>query len=288
MGRVEKSILFNGTALVTCLDTTDIVNDAIKKHNLKTLPAIALGKTLTIGSFLASCFKGENNSFTYIIDGKGPIGKIVVSGQYGGFVRGYCENPSYEPKETTNIEDDLKKAVGTDGNLIVIKDLGMKQPFAGEVKLIKGDIKTDFECYFKISEQLNTLIFVDVDIKNSECKKAGALIIQPMPNCKEEQFVMLEDTARFFKYDFLKILNKKTPKEIIDFYFEYFEKKDLEGSNIEFKCQCSEEKATRAVESLSKKEALNLIKEKGTIRVHCEFCNKTYEYDKKFVEKNLK
>lgn len=288
MGRVEKSILFDATAIVTCLDTTDVVNEAIEKHNLKPLPAIALSKTLTIGSFLASCFKGINQSFTYIINGNGPIGKIIVSGNYGGFVRGYCENPNYENKNHIEDSEALEKAVGIDGNLVVIKDLGMKQPFSGEVKLIKGDITTDFQCYFKVSEQLNTLIFMDVIMKDGKCSKAGAIIIQAMPNCKEEHFVMLEDTAKHFQKEFKNILQEKSPKEIIDFYFEYFEKKDLEGSYVRFKCQCSNEKVEKAIKSLSKKDALNLIKEKGAIKVHCEFCNKTYIYNKDFVEKNLK
>lgn len=284
MDVLERSILFGGRAIVTCLDTTDIVNKAIELHSLSELSAAALGRTLTMGAFISAQFKSTNHKLTIMVEGDGPLGKIIVLGDYCGKVRGYIQNPKY----TMPIRNDGKIAVGEgigkNGTLTVIKDFGLKEPYGGKVQLVPGEIAEDFTKYFLESEQLQSAVALGVLMKNGKCEKAGGLIIQAMPNCSQEQLVMLEDSMEHFT-NISSLLQEKTPREILDYYYEFFEPSVLESIYPFYECTCSRERVENAILSLGKKEAEAIAEEIGYIESKCQFCNKIYTIKKAELNK---
>ncbi len=284
MDVIERRILFAGRAIVTCLDTTDIVNKAIEIHSLSELAAAALGRTLTMGAFISAQFKSTKHKLTIMVEGDGPLGKIIVLGDYCGKVRGYLQNPTYNLPIREDGKIDVGNGVGKNGTLTVIKDFGLKEPYGGKIELVSGEIAEDFTKYFLDSEQLHSAVALGVLIKNGKCEKAGGLIVQAMPNCTQEQLVMLEDSMVHFS-NISSLLKEKSPKEILDFYYEFFEPSVLESIYPVYECSCSRERVEQAIQSLGKKEALAIVDEIGYIESTCQFCNKKYIFGRSDVKK---
>lgn len=275
MNITKRAILFGGKAIVSVLDTTDLVNEAIQLHNFSVPVAKAIGKLLTITAFMSGNFKGLSNKLTLIVQGDGQIGKMVSCGNYGGKVRCYCENPK-AGIAAQNIT--VEQIVGKKGNLTVIKDFGMKKPYNGMIQLAKGDIDSDFSYYFTVSEQLSTVISTGVEIDGGKCVRSGGIVIQPMPNCDDHFITILEDIVTNFK-DFCLIMQQKSVEEILDFYFGHFEIKILDDIYPDYECTCSQERIENMILTLGKTEALKICEEQKNIEVLCEFCNKKYVFN---------
>ncbi len=269
MDVIKRAMLFDGKAIVDVLDTTDIVNEAIKFHKLSDDAAKALGRVLTIGAFISSGFKWKDNKLTIIVDGKGNGGKMVVSADTGSLVRGYIQNPK--------AMGDIREVVGKDGYINVIKDFGLKEPYNGFSQIVVGDIAMDFAYYFTKSEQLPSAISLDIDVKNGKCIKSAGIIVQPMPNCTEEIIVILEDIVNQMK-NIASIVEEKTIQGVIDYYFGHFPIQQLDDVYPKYVCSCSKEKVSEMLLTLGREELENIIKENGMIEVGCQFCDKKYQY----------
>ena len=269
MDTIKRAMLFEGKAIVDVLDTTEIVQEAIKVHKLSDDAAKALGRVLTIGAFISSGFKGAGNKLTIIVDGKGNGGKMVVSADTGAKVRGYIQNPK--------AMGSLEGVVGRDGYINVIKDFGLKEPYNGLSEIVCGNISMDFAYYFTKSEQLPSAISLDIDVKNGVCKKAAGIIVQPMPNCTEDIIVILEDIVNQMK-NIASIVEERTAQGVIDFYFGHFPIKQLEDINPSYVCSCSKQKVSEMLMTLGRKELEDIISEHGKIEVGCQFCDKKYTY----------
>lgn len=276
MGIVKRAILFGGKAIVDILDTTDIVQEAINMHKLSDDAANALGRVLSIASFISASFKGYNAKLSIIIQGGGSGGKIVVAGDAGGRVRGYIENPK--------AMGDVKDIVGNKGYLNIIKDFGLKEPYNGISQLVNGSIDADFAYYFTTSEQLPSAISLDCDVKNGICKKAAGVIVQPMPNCEEEKIVVLQDIVSQFK-NVAEMIEEMGVDGMLDYYFGHFEISVLDDLYPEYKCSCSKDKIDNVLLSLGKKEAQDIINQEGKIEVNCQFCDKKYVYLQEDLER---
>ena len=276
MGLIKRAILFNGKAIVDVLDTTDIVQKAIDYHDLSDDAAKAIGKVLSIGAFISSSFKGRGDKLTIIIQGNGTGGKIVVSGDSGGKVRGYIENPKALGEKTQDV-------VGRKGYLNLIKDFGLKEPYNGISQLVNGSIDADFAYYFTASEQLPSAISLGVDVKNGICKKSAGIIVQPMPNCEEEKLVVLEDIVSQMS-DIVSMVEEKGLDGFLEYYFGHFDIHILDDLHPYYECSCSEEKIKNVLISLGKDEANRIIAQEGKIEVNCQFCNKKYVFEEKDIE----
>lgn len=273
--RISRIMLFQGRGIVTILSTTDLLNEAIRIHKLTKTSAAALGRVLTVAAFISSGFKSQKYSMSITIDGGGPLGKIVATGNYGAKVRGYVQHPGIDLPLRKDKKINVGKAVGKDGFLTVIKDFNMKKPYGGEIKLVSGEIAEDFAHYFAKSEQLPTAIALGVLMKKDKCISSGGIVIQPMPNAKEEDIQKLEKVAGKFS-NISAILDEKTHEEIVDEYFKDCEPVVLTPSYPEYACTCSLDKIKKVVKMLGRREAEQIIKEQGKIEVHCKFCNKFY------------
>ena len=265
------------------MNTTNIVRYAGERHELSNTALAALGRTLTAVTFM-SMNMDEGEEVSAIVDGGGPLGKIIATGDGGGYVRGYVENGTVEMPLNKRGKLDVGGGVGTNGTLTITRSNKVGDPYVGQCALMNGEIASDFAYYYATSEQLPSAIAIGVLAENGGCLSAGGVFIQPLPGCGDEILVMLEDIATNFG-DISTKLRTKTPHEIIDENFGHFEIKYLPPIYPEYRCTCSREKIEGIIKGLGKDEALDIVRENGSINVHCEFCNTDYDFDKCDVER---
>lgn len=275
MDILNRSILFGGKAIVSALDVTDTARKAREIHGFSVAACRAFSKALTAAAFMSAGFKGLDNKLTVIIEGGGAGGRIVLAGEAGAKVRGYMEDPKCLADRP---EAPVRDVVGRDGNLIVIKDFGLKEPYNGYSRIVNGSIDADFAYYFTQSEQLPSAVATGVNFDgNGRLVAAGGIIVQPMPNCDDGIITMLQDIVT----DFADIDDKVaqfTPQELIEAKFGHFEKSDLEPVYPEYRCDCSRERTAAAIRMLGESEARAVVAEMGRIEVCCDFCGKKYVF----------
>lgn len=277
---IKRAILFGGKAIVSVMDTTKTVDKAMKIHSLSQSAGAAMGKALTVAAFMSAGFKGVGNKLTIIVDGDGEGGRMVLCGDYGAKVRGYMEHP----RACEGEDAPVPKVVGKNGSLTVIKDFGLKEPYNGLSQIVNGNIDEDFAYYFTVSEQLPSAVALGVKTKKGGCVKAGGIVVQPMPNCSDEEIFILQDIVGNFT-DVATLLCEKSAEEILSFYFGHFEISHLPDVNEEYKCSCSRKRIQDMLLTLGKSQAMEIIESEGKIQVGCEFCNSKYEFDIQDVER---
>lgn len=280
MGKIYKTLIYDGQISLSVLDTTDVVNKAIELHGLTPLCAAGLGRALTVASFMATSLKDENEKLSVTIDGNGVGGKIVVCADGNLNVRGSIVNPHADLPLKPNGKLDVGGLVGNEGMITVVKNLGLKEPYVGKCKLVSGEIGEDFAAYYAYSEQQPTAIAVGVLVKNDKCIGAGGVILQPLPDCAEENIGKTEKLIAEFS-DVSRKINEIGIDGIIKKYFDEYEFTKYE---TQYKCGCSREYVDKVLIALGKKELSDIIEKDGKIEVCCEFCDKKYVYGQKDVE----
>lgn len=280
MGKIYKTLIYDGQISLSVLDTTDVVNKAIELHGLTPLCAAGLGRALTVASFMAASLKDENEKLSVTIDGNGVGGKIVVCADGNLNVRGSIVNPHADLPLKPNGKLDVGGLVGNEGMITVVKNLGLKEPYVGKCKLVSGEIGEDFAAYYAYSEQQLTAIAVGVLVKNDKCIGAGGVILQPLPDCAEENIGKAEKLIAEFS-DVSRKINEIGIDGIIKKYFDEYEFTKYE---TQYKCGCSREYVDKVLIALGKKELSDIIEKDGKIEVCCEFCDKKYVYGQEDVE----
>ena len=283
MGKSYKTLIFDGQISLSVLDTTDVVNEAIRLHKLTPVCSAALGRTLTVTAFMASQLKGEDERLSVTINGNGAGGKIIAAADSKLNVRGAIDNPTIELPLTANGKLDVGGVVGNSGYITVVKNLGLKEPYVGRSELVSGEIGEDFAAYYAYSEQQPTAIAVGVLIKNEKCIGAGGVIIQPLPDCTEENLVKAENLVNKFS-DVSKQISETGVEGIIEKYFKGY---DFNAFDVRYKCNCSDEYVRKVLITLGEKELYDAIEKDGKIEVCCQFCDKKYVYYKKDVDEFL-
>lgn len=283
MGKIYKTLIFDGQISLSVLDTTDVVNEAIRLHKLTPVCAAALGRTLTVTAFMASQLKGEDERLSVTINGNGAGGKIIAAADSKLNVRGAIDNPTIDLPLKANGKLDVGGVVGNSGYVTVVKNLGLKEPYVGRSELVSGEIGEDFAAYYAYSEQQPTAIAVGVLIKNERCIGAGGVIIQPLPDCTEENLVKAENLVNKFS-DVSKQISETGVEGIIEKYFKDY---DFNAFDVRYKCNCSDEYVRKVLITLGEKELYDAIEKDGKIEVCCQFCDKKYVYYKKDVDEFL-
>ncbi len=283
MGKIYKTLIFDGQISLSVLDTTDVVNEAIRLHKLTPVCAAALGRTLTVTAFMASQLKGEDERLSVTINGNGAGGKIIAAADSKLNVRGAIDNPTIDLPLKANGKLDVGGVVGNSGYITVVKNLGLKEPYVGRSELVSGEIGEDFAAYYAYSEQQPTAIAVGVLIKNEKCIGAGGVIIQPLPDCTEENLVKAENLVNKFS-DVSKQISETGVEGIIEKYFKGY---DFNAFDVRYKCNCSDEYVRKMLITLGEKELYDAIGKDGKIEVCCQFCDKKYVYYKKDVDEFL-
>lgn len=283
MGKIYKTLIFDGQISLSVLDTTDVVNEAIRLHKLTPVCAAALGRTLTVTAFMASQLKGEDERLSVTINGNGAGGKIIAAADSELNIRGAIDNPTVDLPLKANGKLDVGGVVGNSGYITVVKNLGLKEPYVGRSELVSGEIGEDFAAYYAYSEQQPTAIAVGVLIKNERCIGAGGVIMQPLPDCTEENLVKAENLVNKFS-DVSKQISETGVEGIIEKYFKDY---DFNAFDVRYKCNCSDEYVRKVLITLGEKELYDAIEKDGKIEVCCQFCDKKYVYYKKDVDEFL-
>lgn len=286
MGKLIRCITSCGQVMATAVDTTDIVARAEEIHTTSAVVTAALGRLLTAGSMMGNMLKGKDDSITLKIAGGGPIGSLIVAADFNGDVRGYVQNPVVELPLNSKGKLDVGGAVGKDGFLYVLKDLGLKEPFSGTVPLVSGEIAEDITSYYALSEQIPTVCALGVLVNpDLSVKAAGGYIIQLLPAAEDSTIDKLEESIKKMKPVTTMLSSGMTPEEIIRTALSEFDVEVLYEQDIEYKCNCSRERVSRAIISLGREELTKMAEEMPEVEVNCHFCDKVYKFDKKEILK---
>lgn len=278
MSTLVKAII-NNSIVVSAVETKAIVNKAIKVHNLSPIAAVAMGRALTMAALMGKELKNEQDYLTAVIDGGGALGKITVCADASGHVKGDVTNPNCESMFKADGTLDVGQAVGKDGTITVIKDIGLKQPYVGTSKIVSGEIANDFAYYFASSEQQPCGITLGIGLTNSQrCKSAGGVFVQIMPNCPEDLLFRVE-TVMYAMDEMSYQFDGSSAEDVIRRFFGEFDLEFTERVQVSYKCNCGKRKINRIVKSLGKDEAQAIVDEQGQIEVCCHFCGKKYVYD---------
>lgn len=278
----EKSIR------VFIASTSNMVESARKIHNTTPVATAALGRTITAAGIMGVMTKGAKYKTSIQIKGNGPLKTILAVADNQGQVKGYVGNPYVELPLKKNGKLDVGNAVGKDGRVIIIKDLGLKEPYIGQSKLVSGEIAEDLSYYFASSEQqpsavaLGVLVDVDLTVRAS-----GGYIVQVLPNISEELLNKLEERLSNVEPISRLIDKGYTPEDILDKVFGDFGMEIKEKNEISLTCDCSRERLEGALISIGEEELKSIIAEDGKAEVSCHFCNTSYTFNTDELNKLL-
>lgn len=289
MGKLIRCITSEGAVMVSAVDSTDIVAKAEQIHSTSAVMTAALGRMLTAASMMGNMLKGEKSSISLKIDGGGPAGAITVAADSTGNVRGYAQNPVVEIPLKPNGKLDVSGAVGTDGNLYIVKDLGMKEPYNGFVPIVSGEIAEDITSYYATSEQIPTVCALGVLVNpDLTVKKAGGYILQLLPFTEDEIITKIEQNLARVKPVTQLLDEGMDIEDIVRDVLQGFDVEVIYEQEVEYKCKCAKEKVEATLQGLGAKELSEMAADLPSVDVKCHFCNTTYSFTKNDIEKILK
>ena len=297
MNKVLTAIDKSGSFRVYLTISTQLVQEALNIHNTTPVATAALGRVLTGAGMMGLMLKNERDKLTLIFKGDGPARQILATADGKGNVKGYIADPGVDLPLKENGKLDVGGAIGR-GELTVVKDLGLKEPYVGTVSLVSGEIAEDLTSYYYISEQQNTAISLGVKIERDySVGCAGGRIVQLLPDASEDSVAALE-----------KIIGDMEPittlidrvedsgadeslrlllKEIFGRIPEEFAIEELEIKNMDWNCDCSFERLEKILMTIGERDLKEIIEEDGEAELVCQFCLKKYKFDKAHLEKIL-
>ncbi|MFJ7471995.1 Hsp33 family molecular chaperone HslO [Peribacillus frigoritolerans] len=279
-----KALGYEGQVRAYAVSTTDTVGEAQRRHYTWPTASAALGRAMTAGVMMGGMLKGEEK-LTIKIEGGGPIGSILVDSNAKGEVRGYVTHPQTHFDLNERGKLDVRRAVGTDGLLTVVKDIGLRDYFSGQVPLVSGELGEDFTYYFVTSEQVPSSVGVGVLVNpDNSILAAGGFIIQLMPGTSEDTISKIEKRLSTITPVSKMIQTGMTPEEILTEILGEGNVNILEKVDVQFSCQCSRERIANALISLGQAEIRDIIETDGQAEAHCHFCNQTYQFSKEQLE----
>ena len=258
--------------------TTEMVETAREHHNTSPVATAALGRLLTAGAMMGSMMKGEKDVLTIQIKAGGPLQGITVTADSQGNVKGYVGNPDVCIPANSKGKLDVAGAVGP-GFLTVIKDMGLKEPYSGQVMLQTCEIAEDLTYYFATSEQVPSAVGLGVLMnKNNTVRQAGGFIVQLMPFAEEEVISRLEQNVQKINSVTNLLEEGHTPESLLEKVLEGFDIQINEKMDTRFHCNCSKERVAKALISIGRKELNEMIQEGKPIEMNCHFCNTNYNF----------
>jgi len=285
---IVNAITSNGAIRVVAADTTELCNRAQEIHKMSPTAAAALGRTLTAAAIMGSMLKSADDSLTIQLNGGGPIGKVVAVGDGNANVKGYVGNPLVDLPLNDKGKLDVGGAIGRDGMLGIIRDLGLKEPYVGQVPLVNGEVAEDLTQYYATSEQLPTAValgvLVDVDYT---IKAAGGFILQVLPGAYDEDIDNVERTIQTISSVTEMLSNGKKPEDIVEQLLSDYEIEYFDNVPTKYQCDCSRDRTDRALISLGKEVLTKIIEEDGKAEITCHFCDNVYKYTKQELEELL-
>lgn len=275
---IVKSLAFDGEVRAYAALTTESVQEGQTRHYTWPTASAAMGRTMTATLLMGAMLKGDQK-LTVTVDGKGPIGRIIADADAQGNVRAYVDHPQTHFPLNDQGKLDVRRAVGTEGAIQVVKDVGMKDYFSGASPIVSGELGEDFTYYFATSEQTPSSVGLGVLVNpDNSIKAAGGFIIQVMPGAKEETITKLENAINQMQPVSKLIEQGLTPEGILNEILGEEHVRILETMDAQFECNCSHEKFLNAIKGLGEAEIEDMIKEDHGAEAVCHFCGNKYHY----------
>ena len=266
------------TVRAFAIRSTELTAEARELHHTFPVVTAALGRLLSAGAMMGSMMKGEDDKLTLQMKGDGPIAQMTVTADSHGNVKGFAANPAVDIPLKRAGKLDVGGAVGK-GFLTVIMDLGLKEPYNGQVEIQTGEIGDDLAYYFTVSEQTPSVVGLGVMVDtDSSVKHAGGFILQVMPDAAEETIAALE--AKVAGADPVTAMMDRgmTPENILKYYLGDLGLKITEKLPVRYHCGCSKEKVAGALATISTGDLQEMINDGEEIEVKCYFCNSAYKF----------
>ena len=279
MNNLIRVIARDGSVMCCAVDSTKIAAEAERIHKTSATVTAALGRLLTAGSMMASMLKNPEDSVTLRLSGGGPAGKFTVVADGTGMVKGDVENPVVEIPLNQYGKLDVAGAVGKEGSLTVIRDLGFAQPTIGSVPIVSGEIAEDVTYYYAVSEQIPTVCSLGVLVNpDLSVASAGGFLVQLLPGADDSVIDRPEENINKLPAVSQMIADGMTPEQIAFAALEGFEPEVLDDRVAEYRCDCSRDRMRRALISLGQEELGRMVEEGENIEVNCHFCGTTHVF----------
>lgn len=289
MGRIVRALSEDGSVLCSAIDSTDIVREIERLHQSTPVVTAALGRMCTAGAIMGALLKNEGDTMTLRVNGGGPCGTLTVVADYRGNVKCCAGNARAQVPLRADGGLDVPACVGTDGSLTVVKDMGLKEPYVGQIPLVSGNIAEDITAYYSISEQIPTVCALGIVFnEDATIKAAGGYMLQLVPPVQDSAVKVIEDNLN--KMESITGLLEKglRPDELAVSALEGLGGEILDQWDAVYYCDCSRERTERILISLGREELQKLVDEGETTEVCCHFCNKKYEFSTAELAKLLK
>lgn len=275
---IVRAVAAGGNIRAYCATTGSLTEHARQIHNTSPVVTAALGRLLTAGAIMGSMQKGENDLLTLQITGSGPLKGLTVTAGSKADVKGYPVVPDVILPANSKGKLDVSTAIG-EGILTVTRDIGLKDPYVGQVELISGEIAEDLAYYYSSSEQLPSAVALGVLMKkNNTVKRSGGLIIQALPGASDECLAVLEDKLSKIPSMTDMLDQGMTPSDILEEILGSAGLQILDTIPTEFKCNCSRKRVEKVLASLGRTELQKMAAEGEPVEVRCSFCNKAYVF----------
>ncbi|ASA25054.1 Hsp33 family molecular chaperone HslO [Paenibacillus donghaensis] len=276
--RLIRGTALNGRVRAFAVRTTNLVEELRRRHDTYPTATAALGRTLTAAAMMGAMLKGQEK-LSILVKGDGPIGQITAEANAYGEVRGYVRNPHVHLPSNALGKLDVAGAVGTDGFIDIIKDLGMKEPYRGSIPIVSGELGDDFTYYFAVSEQTPAAVGLGVlvDTDNSVIV-AGGFIVQLLPGLTDAEITEIEQTVGSMPSVTTLLDQGLEPEDMLRFLLP--DAVVMDELDINFVCQCSRERIEQTLVSLGAHELERLIEEDEQAEVVCHYCNEAYVFEK--------
>ena len=285
MDKLVRAISADGQVKAVAVSTRELTERARQIHTTLPVATAALGRALAGASMMGNALKEEGASLTLQIKGGGPLGTVLAVSDPEGNVRGYVQQPHVDIPLRSDGKLDVGAAVGHEGTLTVIKDLGMKEPYVGSVELLGGEIAEDLAAYFVESEQIPSACALGVLVdRDQSVRAAGGYLIQLLPGAGEDVIAKVEGGILAAGSVTGLLRADSDPESLLRRVMPDFDLEILESAPIEYRCYCSRERMEKALISLGPEEMRSLIDDQGEAELTCRFCDSVQHFSREELE----
>lgn len=284
---IVRATAAGGSVRAFAVTSKNLVEEARRRHDTSPAATAALGRLLTAGAMMGAMMKGEKDVLTLRVKGDGPIGGITVTANSRADVKGTVINPQVLLHARADGKLDVAGAVGK-GTLTVIRDIGLKEPYSGQIDLVSGEIAEDLTYYYALSEQTPSSVALGVLMnRENTVRQAGGFIIQLMPEAEEDVIAGLEKRLGEIRSVTALLDAGEGPEELLSHVLGNFGLEILDRIPTRFFCDCSKARVKKALISVGKKELEDMIASGEEAEVSCHFCNERYRFEVPELEEIL-
>ncbi len=288
MSNLIRAISADASVVASVIDSTALVFEMEQLHKTSAVTTAALGRLCTAAALMSAQLKGEKESLTLRLNGKGPAGSVIAVGDSKGNVKGYISNSKIELPSNKYGKLDVGGAVGTDGYLDVLRDSGTGEPYIGRVQIVSGEIAEDVTHYYATSEQTPTVCGLGVLVNpDLTVNSAGGFLVQLLPFCDESVIEVIEKNIEKLPA-VSSLFQTHTPIQVAELLLAGLDPQELDSTQAIYRCDCSKARVEKAVISIGTEGIESLIADEKPTVVECHFCNKKYTFDKKNLTELLK